>query len=113
MIGAITMFKHHHGYMVQWPATWEDWDWRTYREKYFETSGRGSESGYRKAQRHKRELISELKEFEKSIAVKSMTANERKQKQRDAMREKGLVKKEVWIKKKHIESLNMFVKSLN
>ena len=109
----ITMQKHHHGHLVRWPATWEQWDWRTYREKYFETGGAGDESGYRKAQRHKRELINELKEFEKSIADKPMTANERKQKQRDAMREKGLIKKEVWIKKKHIKSLDAFVKSLN
>jgi len=67
----ITMQKHHHGYLVRWPATWEQWDWRTYREKYFETGGAGDESGYRKAQRHKRELINELKEFEQSIAYQT------------------------------------------
>ena len=43
---------------------------------------------------------------------KTMTANERKQKQRDAMREKGLVKKEVWIEEKYSEALTEFVKCL-
>ena len=43
---------------------------------------------------------------------KSMTANERKQKQRDAMRKKGLVKREVWIDEKYSEALAEFVKCL-
>ena len=41
-----------------------------------------------------------------------MTVNERKQKQRDALREAGLVKKEVWIKPEHHEKLVEFVKRL-
>ena len=43
---------------------------------------------------------------------KSMTANERKQKQRDAMRKRGLVKREVWIEEKYSEALAEFVKRL-
>lgn len=62
----ITMSRHHRGWLVQWPASWSDWDWQTYREKYFETNGIGDESGYRKAQRRKRELISELKQFQQT-----------------------------------------------
>ena len=43
---------------------------------------------------------------------KSMTVNERKQKQRDGLRERGLVKREVWIKAEHAEALTQFVKGL-
>tara|TARA_R110000764_G_scaffold238605_1_gene336014 strand:+ start:1586 stop:1771 length:186 start_codon:yes stop_codon:yes gene_type:complete len=43
---------------------------------------------------------------------KSMTANERQQKRRDAMRKKGLVKREVWIDEKYSEALAEFVKCL-
>lgn len=43
---------------------------------------------------------------------KSMTANERQQKRRDAMRKKGLVKREVWIEEKYSEALAEFVKCL-
>ena len=42
----------------------------------------------------------------------SMTANERQQKRRDAMRKKGLVKREVWIEEKYSEALAEFVKCL-
>ena len=70
----ITMSRHHRGWLVRWPAIWSDWDFQTYREKYFETSGIGDESGYRKAQWRKRELISELKEFKKSKYSSLQTA---------------------------------------
>jgi hypothetical protein len=43
---------------------------------------------------------------------KAMTANERQQKRRDAMRKKGLVKREVWIEERHSEALAEFVKCL-
>ena len=50
--------------------------------------------------------------METKTPSKSMTVNERKQKQRDALRERGLVKKEVWIKAEHSEALTNFVKGL-
>ena len=59
---AITMRKHHNGWLVIWPF-WnqEGWDGRTCVEEYFETSAQFEEPGYRKAQRHVRYLKARLK----------------------------------------------------
>lgn len=95
MKNQITVQKHHRGYLVRWPAQWTDWDFVTYREKYCETSGIGGESGFRKAQRLKRELIAELKEVEKAIVAK--TAAERKSAERERKKILGLKRAEFWV----------------
>lgn len=106
----ITMFRHHRGWLVQWPASWSDWDWQTYREKYFETSAIGDESGYRKAQRRKRELISELKEFKKAIVAK--TAAERKSAERERKKEMGLKRLELWVTDEETAQIQKLISEL-
>jgi hypothetical protein len=51
----IKMIRHHHGWLVTYPAEFVNWDFTTMRERYFE-SCMGGESGYRQAQRFVREL---------------------------------------------------------
>ena len=59
----VEMRRHHYGWLVTYPSEFVGWDYRTYREKYFE-SCIGDESAYRKAQRFVRETKQEIKEAE-------------------------------------------------
>lgn len=61
MINFIQMQRHHRGWLVTYPETWDDWDYRTMREKYFETVAMGSESGFNQARLFVKNLKSELK----------------------------------------------------
>lgn len=108
MKNQITMQKHHRGYLVRWPAEWENWDLRTYREQYCESSGIGDESGFRKAQRLKRELIDELKDLQKSIVAK--TATERKSAERERKKEQGLKRLELWVTDAEAQQIQSFIK---
>jgi hypothetical protein len=108
MKNQITMQKHHRGYLVRWPAEWESWDFKTYREKYCESRGIGDESGFRKAQRLKRELIDELKEFQKSIVAK--TATERNSAERERKKEQGLKRLELWVTDAEAQQIQSFIK---
>jgi hypothetical protein len=110
MKSQITMQKHHRGYLVRWPAQWESWDFKTYREKYCESSGIGDESGFRKAQRLKRELIDELKELQKSIVAK--TATERKSAERGRKKEHGLKRLELWVTDPEAQQIQELIKGL-
>tara|TARA_R110002153_G_scaffold270467_1_gene436858 strand:+ start:745 stop:966 length:222 start_codon:yes stop_codon:yes gene_type:complete len=57
----IKMRRHHYGWLVTFPSEFVNWDYRTYREKYFESCS-GDESAYRKAQRFVRETKQQIKE---------------------------------------------------
>ena len=57
----VRMRRHHYGWLVTYPCEFVDWDFRTYREKYFE-SCRNGESGYRQAQRFVRETKEKIQE---------------------------------------------------
>lgn len=93
---------------MRWPAEWENWDLRTYREKYCESGGIGDESGFRKAQRLKRELIDELKDLQKSIVAK--TATERKSAERERKKEQGLKRLELWVTDAEAQQIQSFIK---
>ena len=108
MKNQITMQKHHRGYLVRWPAEWENWDLRTYREKYCESSGIGDESGFRKAQRLKKELIAELDALKKETVAKS--AVERKSAERERKKEQGLKRLELWVTDAEAQQIQSFIK---
>ena len=56
----IKMQRYYHGWLVTYPATWTNWDFKTMREKYFETFG--GCSGYNQARRFVKDLKTEAKE---------------------------------------------------
>ena len=107
---SITMQKHHRGYLVRWPEEWENWDLRTYREKYCESSGIGDESGFRKAQRLKRELIADFKGLQKSFVAK--TAAERKSAERERKKEMGLKRLELWVTDEETAQIQKLISEL-
>lgn len=56
----IKMQRYYHGWLVTYPATWTNWDFKTMREKYFETFG--GWSGYNQARGFVKDLKAEAKE---------------------------------------------------
>jgi len=60
----VKMRKHHHGWLVTYPCELINWDYRTYREKYFESSF--GESAYLKAQRFVKQTKQDIREAEKA-----------------------------------------------
>lgn len=60
MLNFIQIQRHHHGWLVTYPETWKDWDYKTMREKYFEGCI-GGESGVNQARQFVKDLKSELK----------------------------------------------------
>ena len=56
VINFIKMQRHHRGWLVRYPASWNDWDFKTMREQYFETGGIGGESAYNQARRFVKKL---------------------------------------------------------
>lgn len=95
---------------MRWPTEWENWDFKTYREQYCESSGIGDESGFRKAQRLKRELIDDLKKLQKSIVAK--TATERKSAERERKKEQGLKRLELWVTDAEAQQIQVLIKEL-
>jgi hypothetical protein len=59
----VKMRRYYHGWLVTYPSEFTNWDYRTYREEFFE-SHIGGESAYRKAQRFVRETKQEIREAE-------------------------------------------------
>jgi len=56
----ITLERHHHGWMVRYPAdNWNKWNFDSYREKYFE-SYIGGPRAYDDARRFKSEVRESL-----------------------------------------------------
>ena len=75
MINDVKMRRHHHGWLVTYPCEFVNWDYRTYREEYFE-SHIGGESAYRKAQRFVRDTKQEIREAEELELERELTKTE-------------------------------------
>jgi hypothetical protein len=58
----IKMQRHFHGWLVTYPASWENWDFKTMREKFFENSP--CASGYNHARRFVKNLKAELNDVD-------------------------------------------------
>jgi hypothetical protein len=58
------------GWIVSYPSEFTNWDYRTYREKFFQNCI-GDEPAFRKAQRFMRETKEEIKKAEE-IELKSL-----------------------------------------
>ena len=58
----VSVEKHHRGYLCRYPAVdGQQWDYRTYRERYFETVINGPRA-YDEARRFATEIKSQLGE---------------------------------------------------
>ena len=55
----IRVKPHYWGYIVTWPAEWEGWDYRTYREKVFDDRAH-NQDGLEQATQFQQELLAEL-----------------------------------------------------
>ena len=59
----VKMRRYYHGWLVTYPSEFVDWDFRTYREKFFD-SCINDVPAYRKAQRFVKEIKQKIKEAE-------------------------------------------------
>lgn len=73
VINFIKMQRHHRGWLVRYPASWNDWDFKTMREQYFETGGIGGESAYNQARRFVKKLKNVIRTWDQTCSESKST----------------------------------------